>query len=123
VPSQGGLPLWSNQLNSNSANTHRPGRAPSKQSLNAAVVSERPEGFTRIIRDFYRLVLTIRAEDLTAADRSALRSLFKAMAMLARTPATAQPPVIPPLPTPRGSDRRRSAASTRSARSGPSVKR
>jgi hypothetical protein len=45
--------------------------------------------------------MTIRAEDLTAADQSALRALLKALVMLARTPAISQAPVVPALPAPR----------------------
>ena len=70
--------------------------------------AERPRGLTRMIREFYRTIMAIRAQDLTAADRAALRSVFKALAMLARTPTTPREPVFPPLPAVRGSGPRRS---------------
>src|SRR5262249_26081756 len=68
---------------------HRSGpRALAKQG------SSRPPNFTRLIREFYRTILDIRLEDLNTADRSALRTLFKALVMLARTQTTGRPPVF-----------------------------
>jgi len=71
----------------------------------------RPPGFTRTIREFYRTILTIRSEDLTSADRSAMRTLFKALVMLARTQTSPTPPVFPPLPTSGDSGRKRTRPS------------
>jgi ParB family transcriptional regulator, chromosome partitioning protein len=67
----------------------------------------RPPGFTRKIREFYRTILTIRSEDLTPADRSAMRTLFKALVMLARAQTAPTAPVFPPLPEQRGGGRTR----------------
>jgi ParB family chromosome partitioning protein len=67
----------------------------------------RPAGFTRKIREFYRTVLTVRPEHLNSADRSALRTLFKALVMLARAQTTPTPQVFPPLPNSNGSGRKR----------------
>jgi hypothetical protein len=39
----------------------------------------RTPGLQRNVRDLYRLISTIRAEDLTSADRVALSALFKAL--------------------------------------------
>src|SRR5579884_464775 len=36
---------------------------------------ERPRGFTRVIREFHRMITTLRAQDLTPSDRAALRAL------------------------------------------------
>jgi hypothetical protein len=72
----------------------------------------RPPGFTRTIREFYRTVLTIRSEDLTSADRSAMRTLFKALVMLARAQTTPKPTVFPPLPEQRASRRQQTRSST-----------
>jgi ParB family chromosome partitioning protein len=72
----------------------------------------RPPGFTRKIREFYRTILTIRSEDLTSADRSAMRTLFKALVMLARAQTTPTPAVFPPLPKQRASGRKHTRSST-----------
>jgi ParB/RepB/Spo0J family partition protein len=72
----------------------------------------RPPGFTRKIREFYRTILTIRSEDLTSADRSAMRTLFKALVMLARAQTTPTPAVFPPLPKQRASGRKQTRSST-----------
>ena len=75
--------------------------------------TSRPAGFTRIIREFYRSILTVRTEELTPADRSALRTLFKVLVELARAQPTPGPRVFPPLPVASGSGRarRRTSAS------------
>src|SRR5262249_30255244 len=79
------------------------GKPAPKPSANASppVSIDRPPGLTRMIREFYRTILSIRAEDLTSADRSALRSVFKALAILARAPTPPREPVFPPLPAAR----------------------
>jgi ParB family chromosome partitioning protein len=64
-----------------------------------SISADRPTGFTRAIREFHRLIVNVRAQDLTSADRAALRSLFRDLVMLARAPAERRAPVIPPLPT------------------------
>jgi ParB/RepB/Spo0J family partition protein len=60
--------------------------------------ASRPPGFTRLVREFHRAVNAVRAEDLSVADRSALRSLFRDLVLLARTPTTPRQRVMPPLP-------------------------
>ena len=72
----------------------------------------RPPRFTAMIRDFYRTILTVRTEELTPADRSALRTLFKALVELARAQTTPRPPVFPPLPASRVDSRAQSRART-----------
>jgi len=64
----------------------------------AAVSAVRPRGLTQSIRQFHRLVLDIRTEDLTEADRAALRSLFRDLVLLARAPTGPRQPVFPELP-------------------------
>jgi ParB/RepB/Spo0J family partition protein len=64
-----------------------------------AVEAVRPRGFTRAVREFHRLLSLIQPEDLTPADRSALRSLFRDLQMLARAPTTRRERVFPPLPS------------------------
>jgi ParB family chromosome partitioning protein len=61
--------------------------------------SARPKGLTRAVREFHSLVMSLRAEHLTAADRSALRALFRDLVLLARAPATPTARVFPALPT------------------------
>lgn len=58
----------------------------------------RPRGLTEAIREFHRLVLEIRTEDLTQADRGALRSLFRDLVLLARATTAPRQPVFPELP-------------------------
>jgi ParB family chromosome partitioning protein len=58
----------------------------------------RPVGFTRLVREFHRVIMVVRPEDLSAADRSALRALFRDFVLLARSSTTAAPAVFPPLP-------------------------
>jgi ParB/RepB/Spo0J family partition protein len=60
----------------------------------------RPRGLTQAIREFHRLVLEIRTEDLTQADRGALRSLFRDLVLLARASSAPRQPVFPELPKP-----------------------
>jgi ParB/RepB/Spo0J family partition protein len=64
------------------------------------VSGERPRGFTRAIRDFHRINMAVRVEDLSPTDRSALRSLFRDLVMLARATEKQRQPVFPPLPNP-----------------------
>jgi len=59
----------------------------------------RPRGFTQAVRDFHRMILAVRLEDLSQGDRTALRSLFRDLVMLARATANQQQPVFPPLPS------------------------
>ena len=61
-------------------------------------VDVRPRGFTRAVREFHRLIITIRAQDLTTADRAALRSLFRDLVLLGRAPTAPRQPVFPALP-------------------------
>jgi ParB-like chromosome segregation protein Spo0J len=58
----------------------------------------RPRGFTRAIREFHRMINVLQAQDLTQADRAALRALFRDLQLLARAPKTPQPRVFPRLP-------------------------
>ncbi|MBV9325380.1 MAG: ParB/RepB/Spo0J family partition protein [Chloroflexi bacterium] len=58
----------------------------------------RPRGLTHAIRQFHRLVLDLHTEDLTQADRAALRSLFRDLLLLAREPTTPRERVFPELP-------------------------
>jgi ParB/RepB/Spo0J family partition protein len=59
----------------------------------------RPRGFTRAVREFHRLIMSIQAVDLTESDRSALRALFRDLVMLARASSTPSNRVFPPLPS------------------------
>jgi ParB family chromosome partitioning protein len=85
----------------------RPGRA-TRTATSVSPVRQR--GLTYAIREFHRLVLEIRSEELTQAERGALRSLFRDLVMLARASAGPRERVFPELPKPpsRGSRRRRS---------------
>jgi ParB family transcriptional regulator, chromosome partitioning protein len=74
----------------------RPRGRPSQAVVGAATA--RPKGLTAAIRQFHRLVLNLQAEELTQADRSALRSLFRDLVMLARAPSQRGARVFPPLP-------------------------
>jgi ParB/RepB/Spo0J family partition protein len=58
----------------------------------------RPRGFTRTVREFHRLILDLRPEHLTSADRSALRVLFRDLALLARASTTPGERIFPALP-------------------------
>jgi hypothetical protein len=90
-------------------------RQGSGRSVHRSAVG-RPPGFTRLVRDFHRAMNAVRAEDLSPADRSALRSLFRDLVLLARTPTTPRPRVIPPLPTTPPSRRRAAPAKNGSKR-------
>jgi ParB-like chromosome segregation protein Spo0J len=93
----------------------QPTRVVQARGAAEAQPGSRPPGFTRKVREFYRTMLTIRSEDLTPADRSAMRALFKALVMLARAQTTATPPVFPPFPKARttGGQQTRSSAVSR----------
>jgi ParB/RepB/Spo0J family partition protein len=83
---------------------------------NTVHATSRPAGFTRMVRDFYRTILTIRTDELTPADRSALRTLFKALVELARVQTTARPQVFPALPVSGGTRPARTHAAVSRAR-------
>jgi ParB family chromosome partitioning protein len=75
------------------------GAAASDPSLDGMEAgASRPRGFTRAVRDFHRVIMVVRPEDLSAADRSALRSLFRDLVLLARASATPRSRIYPPLP-------------------------
>ena len=73
------------------------GRTPSSSEL--AVSAVRPKGFTRAVREFHRLLLGLKTEDLTGADRAALRALFRDLLLLARAPSVPGERHFPPLPS------------------------
>ena len=79
---------------------HRTSTQPEPRTL---VGASRPPGFTRAVREFHRVIMIVRPEDLSAADRSALRALFRDLVLLGRASTTPVPPVFPPLPAVRGS--------------------
>lgn len=54
----------------------RRSRSPSN-SVDGDLGGQRPAGFTRAGRDFHRMILAVRIDDLSRADRAALRSLFR----------------------------------------------
>ncbi|MBV9169398.1 MAG: ParB/RepB/Spo0J family partition protein [Chloroflexi bacterium] len=81
----------------NRTDEHSPDGSRAHRGL--AVESVRPKGFTRAVREFHRLLITVQAGDLTSTDRAALRALFRDLQMLARAPATRSEPVFPPLPS------------------------
>jgi ParB/RepB/Spo0J family partition protein len=99
------------RLSETELSTETPGQR-GRKSANARepVAPVRPRGLTQAIREFHRLVLEIRTEELTQADRAALRSLFRDLVLLARATAGRQP-VFPPLPTTPEPRSRRSRAS------------
>src|SRR5216683_4924836 len=78
---------------------------------NVVQMASRPPIFTRQIQQFYRTTLTIHTEDLTSANRSALRTLFKALVVLARAQTTPRAPVFSPVPTVKGSGRKQTRTS------------
>jgi len=89
--------------------SHAHGSARRATSRHTPVSPVRPRGLTQAIRQFHQLVLELRTEDLTDADRGALRSLFRDLVLLARATSTPRPPVFPELPktpTPRGTRRK-----------------
>jgi ParB/RepB/Spo0J family partition protein len=67
-------------------------------SIHGDLGGQRPRGFTRAVREFHQMILAVRIEDLSPADRSALRSLFRDLVMLARATADKRQPVFPSLP-------------------------
>jgi len=77
------------------------------------VSTGRPAGFTEKIREFHRLIVDVRPEELTQPDRSALRSLFKDLVLLARAPAARTVTVFPPLPTTGGNGSKRGRTDSR----------
>jgi ParB family transcriptional regulator, chromosome partitioning protein len=76
----------------------------------------RPRGFTRVVHEFHSVIKTIRPENLTTADRSALRSLFRDLVMLGRASTAPTPRVFPELPTTPARKRLASARSTASVK-------
>jgi ParB family transcriptional regulator, chromosome partitioning protein len=68
--------------------------APASRELS----ERRPPGFTRAVREFHRMIMAISIDDLSQADRAALRALFRDLVMLARATANRKQPVFPPLP-------------------------
>jgi ParB family chromosome partitioning protein len=92
------------------------GRAPSARRRSAAVSPVRPRGLTQAIRQFHRLMLDIRMEDLTHADRAALRSLFSDLVLLARATAGPRERVFPALPETPHSTRKPRGARTSARR-------
>jgi ParB/RepB/Spo0J family partition protein len=85
--------------------------------------SARPKGLTRTVREFHRLVMSLQAEYLTPADRSALRSLFRDLVLLARSPAKKTARVFPALPTTRQSAAPSSTSTRRKAAPAPTNRR
>jgi ParB family chromosome partitioning protein len=83
------------------------------------VAPGRPRGLTRAIREFHHLIALVEPAQLTEADRSALRTLFRDLTMLARAPVEQRPRVFPPLPVTRPA-RRRSGSAKRAPRAAPS---
>ncbi len=74
-------------------------RKRSKSTTTLGASSPMPSGRLLLaIRDFHRLILDLRAEDLTQADRAALRTLFRDLVLLARSPTTLTPRGVPALP-------------------------
>ena len=61
-------------------------------------LAQRPPGFTRAIRDFHRVIIAVRADELTSGDRAALRALFRDLVLLARAPTAPTARVFPALP-------------------------
>jgi ParB/RepB/Spo0J family partition protein len=53
---------------------------------------------TRVVREFHRIIMQIQAEDLSTADRAALRALFRDLVLIARASTTPAPRIFPPLP-------------------------
>jgi ParB family chromosome partitioning protein len=93
------------QIDEESDNRHGNGvvmHALRNSANEAAAGASRPPGFTRAVREFHRVIMNVRPEDLSAADRSALRALFRDLVLLARASTTPVPRVFPPLPRGRG---------------------
>src|SRR5262249_42161672 len=72
--------------------------APTAQKTRAVDGGSRPPGFTRAVREFHRAIMIVRPEELSGADRAALRALFRDLVLLARASTTPMPRVFPPLP-------------------------
>jgi ParB family chromosome partitioning protein len=79
----------------------------------------RSRGFTRAIREFHQMILAVRLEDLSPADRSALRALYRDLVMLARATSNQKQPVFPPLPSVAGPKSTREALGRLSRRQRP----
>jgi ParB/RepB/Spo0J family partition protein len=78
--------------------------------------STRPKGLTSTIRQFHKLIIELRTDELTHADLAAFRSLFRDLVLLARASTTQSAPVFPPLPTSPARASRQSGASRPAAR-------
>jgi ParB/RepB/Spo0J family partition protein len=92
-------------------------RAGDLSSIQGDLGGQRPRGFTRAVREFHQMILAVRIEDLSPADRSALRSLFRDLVMLARATADRRQPVFPALPSlPPSNSRARPTRSAGAAR-------
>src|SRR5262249_19550549 len=72
------------QINGSDEEDDLPTRAPPLQEQATVVGGSRPPGFTRAVREFHRVIMIVRPEDLSGADRAALRALFRDLVMLAR---------------------------------------
>jgi hypothetical protein len=81
------------------------------------VHARRPPSLVRAIREFHQLIAHVQPSELTPADRSAFRSLYRDLTMMARAPSTPAPRVYPPLPSmgTNGATRGQSRTRTRSA--------
>jgi ParB/RepB/Spo0J family partition protein len=75
-----------------------PARTRARSAAAAGVPPIRPRGLTQAIRQFHRLLLELRTENLNSADRAALRALFRDLVLLARTPTGPTERVFPALP-------------------------
>jgi ParB/RepB/Spo0J family partition protein len=73
-------------------------RAPTPGEQWTSAGASRPPGFTRAVREFHRVIMVVRPEDLSGADRAALRALFRDLVLLGRASTTPTPRVFPPLP-------------------------
>jgi ParB family transcriptional regulator, chromosome partitioning protein len=62
------------------------------------LLTGRPPGLTRAIREFHQLIERLEPGQMNEADRSAFRSLYRDLTMLARAPTTPRQRVFPPLP-------------------------
>jgi ParB/RepB/Spo0J family partition protein len=101
---------------------HRASEAASgSRNTGTAVSAVRPRSLTQAIRQFHRLVLEIRTDELSQAERSALRSLFRDLLLVARAPTGPREPVFPSLPNApaRRSGARRPRSAARPARGRP----
>lgn len=90
-----------NDWRTESVDGQRPGRArrgSAQPGAGAVAGASRPPGFTRAVREFHRVIMIVKPEDLSGADRAALRALYRDLVMLARASTTPVPRVFPPLP-------------------------